>query len=242
MDLATRKKELYHILLDSDYDYDLIIYKLLKKDILDDVIIKIDNKSICSDVNPEEVISSNEQFLMLLNRLVYWFVENFPTLVEYRTIIIEMIIKSNKKRIEQYLLSKHYLGDNSYIDFFCKSVYTILFANFITNIKDMPIIKQLLEEEHIEYKNIDTYSVNELKSIKDLLEKIGICNYEDSFQFTYVFLDIETSINKKINSYKKDEKRTNKIIDEIYTSTINFYQNIYYILIENYKEKKNLFL
>ena len=72
--------------------------------------------------------------------------------------------------------------------------------------------------------------------------KIALYNYDDSFQVTYIFLDIKTSIRKKIGSYKKEQERTKAITDEINISTISFYQSIYYILIKQYNEKKDLFL
>lgn len=204
--------------------------------------MKIDNKNVCCDVNPEEIISADEQFLMLLNRLVNWFVDDFPMLVEFRKVIIENIIETNKLQVEKYLLSKHYLGDNSYIDFFCNSINKILFNNFITNIKDMPIVQKFLKDENINYKNINDYTVKELNDLRYLLEKIGICNYDNNFQFAYIFSDIESSIKKKICTYKKEEKRSKKIIDEVTDSTIIFYQNVYSILIQQYKEKRELFL
>ena len=39
-----------------------------------------------------------------------------------------MVINTN---VEKYLLSKHYVGDNKYIDFFKENIYKIIFGNFI---------------------------------------------------------------------------------------------------------------
>ncbi len=134
MDLIQKKQKMCNILLNSPHDYDLIIYKLLKTDILDEIILKLDNKIVCCNANPSEIYSAEEQFLMLLTRLFDFLLKIFPSLYKAREVVMEDIINGNKQNVEKYLLSKHYVGDNKYIDFFKENIYKIIFGNFINNI------------------------------------------------------------------------------------------------------------
>lgn len=116
MDLIQKKQKMCNILLNSPHDYDLIIYKLLKTDILDEIILKLDNKIVCCNANPSEIYSAEEQFLMLLTRLFDFLLKIFPSLYKVRKVVMEDIINGNKQNVEKYLLSKHYVGDNKYIN------------------------------------------------------------------------------------------------------------------------------
>ena len=126
MDLIQKKQKMCNILLNSPHDYDLIIYKLLKTDILDEIILKLDNKIVCCNANPSEIYSAEEQFLMLLTRLFDFLLKIFPSLYKAREVVMEDIINGNKQNVEKYLLSKHYVGDNKYINFFKENNYKII--------------------------------------------------------------------------------------------------------------------
>ena len=246
MDLIQKKQKMCNILLNSPHDYDLIIYKLLKTDILDEIILKLDNKIVCCNANPSEIYSAEEQFLMLLTRLFDFLLKIFPSLYKAREVVMEDIINGNKQNVEKYLLSKHYVGDNKYINFFKKNNYKIIFGNFINNIQEMSEVKNILKRENIKIKQISEYSVIELCDIANFFKKIGICNLDDEFVLTYIFSNINTVVEKRKKSkkfnidYEVEKKKGIYYFDNIYYRTVEFYQFQYLSLIDDYIKMKKM--
>ena len=204
-----------------------------KSTLLDNIIIKIDDVGVPSNVKPNEITSSYKQFIDLLNRFIYWFQENFFYLRLETSAIIETLIKTNYSMFEKYLLSKHYLGDNNYIDFFKDSIYRIMISNFVKNIKYITEIMKLFKIKKIDIKNINDYTLEEVVKIKSLLSDIVFCS-TSSFRCFNLFQDIEYFLNKKLKEIKLSKKDKERFIYNV----INYYQVQYECAFEEYNKKE----
>lgn len=235
MNVEKKKKLLKEIVLNSKYSYDMLVYRLLSKNVLDDIITKIDNVPVECNIDSSEWISADEQFIQLLDRFICYFRNTFFTICssEY---IIEMIINTNKDRIREYLLSKHYLGDNNYIDFFNESIYKIFISNFVQNSSYIPLINNLFIKEKLEIKNINDYNLNEILKIVTLISDLLLCsNGKNSVIYIFYNIDYESNQYIEKNKSKKKNKNNRK---EYKIKLIEHYTYQYELIIKNYIQKK----
>lgn len=232
MTLKNKKENLKYISLNGRYDYDTIVYKILKEDSLDQMIKKIDQVPVPCDVKPDKLTSSEEQFVQLLDRFVDWFRDDFPTLSSFSEFIIEEIIETNYNEMEQYLLSKHYLGDNNYIPFFQKSINKIIINNFIANVKYIPVLEELIKTEGIDIKNYDNVKLDTIIKLEKLLSDIVFCNGSNlllQMLFRNIDYEIEIVKNKGIKEsntefdIKYEIRALKKYYEWHYESMINIY-------------------
>lgn len=236
--MSSRKEELEKIVLESKYPYSFMVYRLIHQDIFKRTIAKIDDVGVPCNVNPKEITSANEQFLQLLNRFIEFFDNSFYFLHIDSECYIHTIIQTNYKELEKFLLSKHYLGDNNYIDFFQESIYRIIISNFIKNVELSKNLKKLLKREKIAIKPIKNYTLEEIIKINDLLSDIVLANAKDSFTAIMLFDDVNKSISQILKNMEKD-KWTKKDILDRKKSITNFTLNRIDSLIEEYEKKKD---
>ena len=236
--MSENKREvLEKIILESKYPYSMLVYKLVHSNLLKSTIKKIDNIDVPCNVNPNEITSANEQFLQLLDRFITYFNDSFYFLHTYTHLCIKLIIETNYKDMEKYLLSKHYLGDNDYIPFFNNSIYRMMVANFIRSINISSKLRKLFIQEKIAIKNINDYSLEEIFKINDLLENIVFANARDSFNTIYLFDDISKCIYNRVKQMKKKKLDKTKILS-LEESLNLFYSMKIDSLIEEYFKKK----
>lgn len=239
MDVMQRKERLKQIILNSKCSYDLLIYRLLNKKCLNEIISCIDDIPVACDTNPNEMISAEEQFIVLLNRFILYYRKTFhmQSLDEF---IIEYIIVSNFEEMKVYLLSKHYQGDNQYISFFNDSIYRLLVHNFIENATYMPIIQEMLKEANIDMKEIGEYDLKEIYQIKDLLSDLVFC-CTDKFPVVYLFqlLNLEYSkCQKKYLLGKRSHESEWRNFQEHRENILKQFQTQYQIIFEEYHKRK----
>lgn len=235
MSMENKKVILKNIILNSEHCYDMTIYRLLNKDCLDDIINKIDNIPVVSNVDITKVITADEQFIQLLDRLLFCFKDVFfiSGSTQY---IIETIICTNKSRIKRYLLSKHYLGDNNYIDFFNDSICRIFISNFIQNSKYISLISSLLKKEKIKAKDTDEYTLDEVFKIVTLLSDLVFCSH-GRYCVVYLFYNIDYEINNHTEAVNNNRKC--KRIKRHYKETlIEHYKDQYELIIKDYIQRK----
>ena len=215
----------------------MLVYKLVHSDLLKSTIRKIDNIDVPCNVNPNKITSANEQFLQLLDRFITYFNDSFYFLHTYSYLCIKLIIETNYKKVEKYLLSKHYLGDNDYISFFNNSIYRIIVANFVKSVNISPKLRRLFTQEKIAIKNINDYSLDEILNINDLLVNIVFSNAKNFFNTVYLFDDIPKVIKDKIKQMEKKKLDKAKILEQQDGLTF-FYSMQIDSLIEEYLKKK----
>lgn len=237
-DIQAKKKELQQLFLESDTHLNPLIYRLLERDFLDKIIQYIDDEPVPCNVNPEDLTSADEQFLLLLNRLIMYFRRYFPKIYDFTDYAIETIVTGNSILAHNYLLSKHYLGDNDYIDFFNQSIWQLLVSNFLCNGKHVYQVKHLLKSNKIKYStNIDDYSLDELKKIINLLSDLVYCASSEYRAF-YLFGDIDADLCKRLEDIEKEREYTLKDVDFHNKNLEEFYSVQYDIIIEEYMKKR----
>ena len=96
MDIKNRKQILKNIILNDEFSYDMTVYRLINTDCLDKIISKINDMDVVCNINPNNKMSAEEQFLQLLNRFVVRFKNIFPNVNNFSEHIIENIFNSNQ--------------------------------------------------------------------------------------------------------------------------------------------------
>jgi len=232
MNIKKKKQVLKNIILNDEFSYDMTVYRLINTNCLDKIISEINDMDVVCNINPNNKMSAEEQFLQLLNRFIVRFKNIFPNVNNFSEHIIENIFNSNQSIIGKYLLSKHYLGDNEYTEFFYNNIYKLFIINLISNIKYISDIEDLLKEENIEVKNIDDYTKEEIHSIKNLMSCLVFCS-RDGYSTLYLFYNVDYEVEKylKSNDLDCDNKSHKKKIIEIFKTQYQF-------IISDYKKRK----
>ena len=189
----------YNKLIDFMFKSNLInngafIYELFSyNNYLKDILNSTDDKPVKCNVNDNIVVSSEEQVICLLNRMINRFDKHFPFLHRCRkSLFIDFLGYDETKK---FLLSKHYLGDNKYIDFFEDSINRIFVRNFYRNLqytKDDYI--DIFKERKINYKNLSLDKTTHLYKLVNLLSDFTYCQH-NSYHINYLFDSIEDRIN-----------------------------------------------
>lgn len=231
--LTLTRSQLKDIVLTNENRYNLMIYRLLNNKILDDIIIKLDDVPIYSENSPNITVSSNEQFIKLLDRFIKVFTSDFPTLYNTNEYIIENIIITNKKSMKKYLLSKKYLGDNEHISFFNSTINKIILNNFLNNLKYMISSRTILEHIGIIYQCNKHYSDLEISKIIQLLSDIVFCN-SNEFHVINLFWSIDEIF---LELSKRETDNTDFDAESSINDIIKNFEEQYDSLFKNYFQK-----
>ncbi len=232
-----KQQILERIILESDYSYSVLVYKLIHQGYFKKSINKIDNVGVSCNVDPNKITSANEQFLRLLDRFIEFFDNSFYFLHSDSDCYIHIIIETNYKDLEKFLLSKHYLGDNDYIDFFQDSIYRIIVSNFIKNAAISKTLKNLFKKNGLSVKSVKDYSLDEILKINNLLSDIVLANAKNNFTAIMLFDDVDENISRIIQRMKKRNINEKDILDKKKSIT-NFSLLQIDSLVEEYEKKK----
>ena len=149
-------KKLLQEILTLELNNGPLIYSLIQNNNnLRKIINNIDNQKIVSNSNPNIIIRPDMQVIFLLDRLINRFDDHFPLLYKYRMLIIDNFLEY--KECENYLLEKHYLGDNEYINYYENKLNLIFVKSFYNNLK------------YIKNELIDVFKENKINTKKLLL-------------------------------------------------------------------------
>lgn len=196
----------------SAFIYELLLYN----NCLINILNEVDDKPVACNVNPNIVVTAEQQVICLLNRMINRFDSQFPFLHGYRKWLFTQFLGYEETR--QYLLSKHYLGDNSYIKFFEDSINRIFVRNFYRNLEFiMDDFIDIFKERKINYKKLSLNRTTHLRQLVDLLSDFTYC-YHDNINIIFLFESIEDRVNMFAKSYgrKKATKEVwyQRMIDE----------------------------
>lgn len=234
-----KKNILNNVFNNFYYTNDALIYKFLKDGTLDKLINKINNrKTKCPTSNfaKKEYLTSEEQFLDVLNNFIIMFDKDFYFLGQYRTSILNIVLHFDENY--KFLLSKNYCRDNSFITYYEYSTKKYIITGFFNTIKLLYsksyLLQKLLSDEKINPKYLNLKKKENVNKLYELLRKLALANANEYHLF-YIFNDLKQAINKK------DIKNSNKKKE----STIE--KNIFHfeVIIYNYNKKKkfiNMFL
>ena len=142
-----------YIFKDEKINNSAFIYELLSYNhYLIDILNEVNDKPVVCNVDPSIKVTAEQQVICLLNRMIDRFNSHFPFLHKYRKWLFGHLLSYEETR--QYLLSKHYLGDNDYIKFFENSINRIFVRNFYRNLEFvMDDYIDIFKEKKINYKN-----------------------------------------------------------------------------------------
>lgn len=222
--------------LNSNFTNDAYIYKLLKNKILDNFIIKLDNRktnTTTKSIIKKGYLTANEQFIDLLNNFIICLDTDFYFLGKYRNIIIEIILGYEENY--KFILCKNYWGDNSFIPYFKYNIKKIIVTGFYNNIKmlidESEDIKGLLKIEKINFDKISLKQKKDVDKLYNLLKYLTVAN-SNKYCLLYLFTDFDVSVNEIIKTY---ELTTKKVVN----ANKKHYIIQWEMIIKNYYIKKD---
>lgn len=207
--LKERKKKIIKLLNIDFNDVNILIYMLIKKNNLDNLISKLDDVNTptnCTSIVKKGYLTSEEQFLSILYNFIHHINTDFWFMNNYRISFIKTILSNDEA--ENLLLTKKYFHDNNNIPYYKYHFHktTILnFYNIIIKIPQTKIIKCFLKKHNIDDINkININNAEDVEKIYKILKLICICN-NDRFALLYLF---ESKVNDKMIDMLKIQLET----------------------------------
>ena len=174
-----KKEKILNYILENNTLNSSCIYSLVKKGFLDDVISKMNNEIIVSNTNNLDTYLPEEHFACLLWRLVNCINDDFLLGSNLPLIVENIIVGCNKEYLTEYLLTKHYFGDNKFLSFFEFQISRIEICNFINNFRYFnKELQELVLENTIIFKDFDINKKQDIIYVKEKLKKIRFSNDE----------------------------------------------------------------
>lgn len=236
--LETRKDKMLEIVFNGDYNSnDAIIYKFLLSSTLDELIGRLNDKktkciksTICNYTG-KGFLTSEEQFLDLLNNFIVRFKTDFYFLGSYEMLILQLILENGKN--DDFLLCKNYWGNNDFIKYFKYNIEKYIVTAFYDNLKSVAEVsdkvKYFLKEKGIKINKISLRHHDDVSKLYKLLRELSVSNHD-----TWSSLFLFSSLQKQILEMKDE-------ID-IMDRSIRLLENYalqYEIAIKNYYSKKD---
>lgn len=200
-----------------------IILELLKRGSLNKLIIKLDDSltipdTTCLPITKKGYLTSHEQFIMLLNNLIYKFKTDFYFINHMILNFIELILFDNK--YDNYLLCKKYIGNNNNIKYFIsnyqKFISYYFYCNLKTLYKNSKVIQKFMNEYQITKLNFD---INH-GIIFEILTGLVFLNTNNPNLY-YLFLKIDSFDNcNNSDNYFQQMKIIEEIIENYYIKII----------------------
>lgn len=241
-DLTMRKERMFDFVFNGDYSSsDALIYKFLLKTTLDELIGKLDNRKVkcikCNICNftRKGFLTSEEQFLKLLDFFMVEYKRDFYFLGTCDPFILELILENTKSN--KILLAKEYYADNKNALNYKYNFKKMIISAFVENLKVLSKISKKVDD-FLKIKKININKMNlqkekDVNKIYRLLRELSLgsnnewCCY---FLFKYYKNDIRKTNELENNS----EVRENQI-----KCILENYAVQYEIAIENYEKKKD---
>ena len=234
MTVEAKKEILKYMILNDRYFRDTYSYKLLRHKYFDNVINNISEISL----NYKKVIENDKiqanQFLDLLELFIKIVRERFFN-IYHMEMLLSLLIQTNKEMVEDYLVSKYSVNDETNLYQLKDKIYKIIINNFISNAKYVPIISSLLAEHYIDIKPVNEYTYEEATEIITILSDI-VFSQRGRGKYQYLFENIEINLTHNIKMRKERNKKfdENKYKKEFISSYTSNYESI----ISTYKNKE----
>ena len=239
MNLQTKKELLRYKCINNHIDYAPEITHILYWAKMDSEIDRINELSFSYEVEVEDNEVTCYQFLKYTTEFIRCMRHFFYKMNNLNTILTEII--ENSKEEFNYLLD--YKTENPYFIYDLKGnkdikerIYKLIIASFVKNAKYVPSIREVLELNHIELKNIKDYDYKESKKIIQILSDIVFC-HRGMGDLSLLFEDI----GKKKTAYIERQKQNNRLkstIEEAEQKYINDYIKQYNRIILSYNTRK----
>lgn len=222
--LETRKDKMLKIVFNGDYNSnDAIIYKFLLKSTLDELIGKLNDKktkciksTICNYTG-KVFLTSEEQFLDLLNNFIARFKTYFYFLGSYEILILQLILEN---------------GKNDFIKYFKYNIEKYIVTAFYDNLKSVTEVsdkvKYFLKEKGIKINKISLRHHDDVSKLYKLLRELSVSNHD-----TWSSLFLFSSLQKQILEMKDEIDIVDRSI-----RLLENYALQYEIAIKNYYRNK----
>lgn len=215
MTTDTKTELLRYKLLHQRYDYDMEVYNLIAYGELSNEISRIDELSFSFMVELENEKITPRQFLVYMNEFVRYMKLYFYNMATFQVSLRE-IVKENKEELNALLDCK---CDDPYNCFGIRKnenikecCYKLIIASFIKNAKYVPIIKTILDDNHIELKEVKDYSLKDSEQVLNLLSDIVFSQRGRGITME-LFESIESSLKEHLERKSKSKSKKYTIED-----------------------------
>lgn len=234
MTVDAKKEVLKYMILNDRYFRDTYSYKLLRYRYFDNVINNISEISLnYKNVIENDKIQAN-QFLDLLELFIKIVKERFFNVYHIEFLLSELI-QTNKEMVEDYLVSKYNVNDETNLYLLKDKIYKIIINNFISNAKYVPIISLLLAEHYIDIKPVNEYTYEEATEIITILSDI-VFSQRGRGKYQYLFENMEINLTHNIKMRKERKKQFDET--KYKEEFISRYTSNYEFIINTYKNKE----
>jgi len=234
MTVEAKKEVLKYMILNDRYFHDTLSYKLLRYRYFDNAINNISEISLTYKKNIENDKLQANQFLDLLEFFIKTVKERFFNVYNMENLLC-VLIQTNKEMVEDYLVSKYNVNDETNLYQLKDKIYKIIINNFISNTKYVPIISSLLAEHYIDIKPVNEYTYEETTEIITILSDI-VFSQRGRGKYQYLFENIEINLTYNIKIRKERKKKFDET--EYKEEFISRYTSNYESIINTYKNKK----
>ncbi|MGM9882376.1 MAG: hypothetical protein ACI31S_05995 [Bacilli bacterium] len=198
--LLKKKRKLEKVIERDCNECSYLAFFLIHTGKLDNVINLLDDKVTIPDTTclvKRGFLTSEEQFVDVLEYVIRIINSEFWFLVDKNT-IIEAILNFDSSL--NLLLSKNYIGNNKYIEFYeigVKKICIFNFYNVLKFIDQSELVEEFLVNHEIDLNSFDIESNNDIIKLFKVLKLIAICNY-NSYHLLYLFNNRMSNKNKKM--------------------------------------------
>ena len=234
MTVEAKKEVLKYMILNDRYFHDTLSYKLLRYRYFDNAINNISEISLTYKKNIENDKLQANQFLDLLEFFIKTVKERFFNVYNMENLLC-VLIQTNKEMVEDYLVSKYNVNDETNLYQLKDNIYKIIINNFISNTKYVPIISSLLAEHYIDIKPVNEYTYEETTEIITILSDI-VFSQRGRGKYQYLFENIEINLTYNIKIRKERKKKFDET--EYKEEFISRYTSNYESIINTYKNKQ----
>lgn len=238
MKIETKTELLKYMLLERQYDYDLMLYTFITRSNVQDIISMIDERTFSFKVEALPETISAKQFIVNLNQFIKDMKTYFYNIAPLQSCIVE-IIDSSKDELKN-LISYNCSGlfnrfDSEKDDVIRELTAKLIIKNFISNAKYVDSIRDVLNDVHVPLKEIKEYNLEESLKILNLLSDISFCQ-RGRGSVMKLFECMDYQLNKYSNM---DTTRRKKSIDDFKKKYIISRVEDYDKMIKSYYSKKN---
>lgn len=237
MKIETKTELLKYTLLERQYDYDLILYTLISRNNIQDIISMVDERTFSFKVGAATGTISAKQFIVNLNRFIKDMKKYFYNIAPLQSCIVEVInsnISELKKLVSYNCSSLLNRFDGEENDAIKEIITKIIIKNFISNAKYVTAVKKVLEDIHVPLKAIEEYNLEESQKILTLLSDISFCQ-RGRGPVMRLFLNMDNHLKKyDAMDVSRRKKSTNHFKEKFINSCIDDYDK----MIKSYYSKK----
>lgn len=237
MKIETKTELLKYTLLERQYDYDLILYALISRNNIQDIISMVDERTFSFKVDAATGTISAKQFIVNLNQFIKNMKKYFYNIAPLQSCIVEVInsnISELKKLVSYNCSSLLNRFDGQEDNTIQEIIAKIIIKNFISNAKYVTAVKDVLEDIHVPLKEIKEYNLEESQKILTLLSNISLCQ-RGRGPVMRLFLNMDDHLEKyDAMDVSRRKKSTNHFKEKFINSCIDDYDK----MIKSYYSKK----